>query len=64
MTHKECYTLFYQYNVEDEAKISQLIENANAIAEDALGKYFQEHNVQNVAFSIDWDYDEDVNEEL
>ena len=43
-------------------KSSAIINDANAIAEDALGKFFEEKKVKNITFDITWDGDSTVEE--
>ena len=56
------WNLSYEYNQEDEERIEALLSDAAAAAEDAIGKFLEEHNITNIAFSIDWDQDTDVEE--
>ena len=71
LTHKEeksmkairsNWNLQFEYPVENEEEIESLLADATAIAEDALGKFFESKNIENITFSIDWDGDSDVEE--
>ena len=61
MAIRSDWTLAYEYDEQDEERINEIINDANAIAEDALGKFFEEHGID-IRFSIDWDGDLDVEE--
>ena len=62
MAIRSDWTLAFEYTDEDEEKIEEKLSDACAAAEDALGKFFTEHNINNIKFSIDWDQDSNVEE--
>ena len=62
MAIRSDWALSYEYDEADEEEIEAIINDANAIAEDALGKFFEEKKVKNIAFDITWDGDSTVEE--
>ena len=56
------WTLSFEYDEKDEERIEELLPDATAIAEDAIGKFLSLHNINNITFSIDHEQDTDVEE--
>ena len=56
------WTLSFEYDEKDEERIEELLPDTTAIAEDAIGKFLKEHNINNITFSIDHEQDTNVEE--
>ena len=56
------WILMFEYEEQNEQEIEKILSDATAIAEDAMGKFFEEKDIKNIHFSIDWDSDTDVEE--
>jgi len=62
MAIRSDWNLSFEYDETDEEKIEEVLSDATAIAEDALGKFFEKKGIKKIAFSIDWDGDSSVEE--
>lgn len=62
MAVRSDWNLSFEYDEADEEQIEKVLADATAIAEDALGKFFEKKGIKNITFSIDWDGDSSVEE--
>ena len=62
MAIRSDWNLSFEYDEADEEQIEEVLSDATAIAEDTLGKFFEEKGIKKIAFSIDWNGDSSVEE--
>ena len=62
MAVRSDWALSYEYDEVDEPEVEEILADAAAIAEDALGKFFEEKGINNITFDISWDGDSTVEE--